>query len=72
MEHLDTYQQSIHAKNRKGVARPPHETLKDTLNELIQCQKEITALNKKLFSLCKNDKELHWLKSRGLLNFPED
>jgi len=69
MEHFDT---NVHIKNKKSVARPPHETLKDTLNELIQCQKEITELNKKLFSLCKNDKELHWLKSRGLLNFPED
>ncbi len=70
MEHLDTF--NARGKNEKVAVPSSHETLEGTLNELIQCQKEINALNKKLFALCKNDKEQDWLKSRGRLNFLTD
>ncbi len=72
MEYLDTYQQNFQLKKQKRTIRSSYESEKDALNELIQCQKEISALNKKLFFLCKNYNEQRWLRSKGLLFFSED
>jgi len=63
MQTLNTYHQNTHDSSQ--------ETTKDVLEEWIKCRAEVNALNKKLLSLCKNDKELHWMQSRGLLNFLE-
>jgi hypothetical protein len=72
MEHLNSYEQKVHNPSENETAHPSQESLKDTLNELIKCQKEITALSKKLLSLCNSDTKLHWLQSRGFLNLPRD
>lgn len=55
MEHLDTYKQKAHNLIENDTAHSSKKTLKYTLDELIKCQKEITALNKKLLSLCNSD-----------------
>jgi hypothetical protein len=72
MEHLDSYKQKTHNPSENDTEHLSHTTLKYTLDEFIKCQKEITALNKKLLSLCNSDTKLHWLQSRGFLNFPAD
>ncbi|MEK9629980.1 MAG: hypothetical protein VW455_13295 [Nitrospinota bacterium] len=72
MEYPKTCQPDILKENGEDTVRSSQKTLKSTLNELIQCQKEISELNKKLFSLCKSDKELQWLKSKGPFYLPED
>jgi hypothetical protein len=72
MEHLNSYEQKVSNPSETGTARSSQKTLKYTLDELIKCQKEITALNKKLLSLCNSDAKLNWLQSRGSLNFPAD
>ena len=72
MEHLDSYEQKAHNPSGNDTAHPSQTTLKYTLDELIKCQKEITALNKKLLSLCNSYTKLQWLQSRGFLNFPAD
>ncbi len=72
MEHLDDYEQNVHNPCGHGTEHSSKDTLKYTLDELIKCQKEITALNKKLLSLCNSDTKLHWLQSRGFLNLPVD
>jgi hypothetical protein len=72
MEHLDSYEQKVHNPGENGTAPSSQKTLKYTLDELIKCKKEITELNNKLLSLCNSDTKLHWLESRGSLNFPAD
>jgi len=72
MKHLNSYEQKVHNPSENDTTHPSQKTLKDTLNELIKCQKEITALNKKLLSLCNSDTKLHWLQSRGFLNSSSD
>ena len=72
MEPLDSYEKKAHNPSGNDTANPSQTTLKYTLDELIKCQKEITALNKKLLSLCNSDTKLQWLQSRGFLNFPAD
>jgi hypothetical protein len=67
MEHLDSYEQKNHNPSRNDTVDLSNKTLEHTLDELIKCQKEITALNKKLLSLCNSDTKLHWLQSRGYL-----
>ena len=47
MEHLDSYEQKAHKPSGNDTAHPSQTTLKYTLDELIKCQKQITALNKK-------------------------
>ncbi len=69
MEHSDTYPQKEPRQTRIGKRPSPQETLVETLEKLNTCQKEIHALNKKLLSLCKSDKEQRWLKSRDSLHF---
>lgn len=59
MEHLDSYEQKGHILSENDTAHSSQKTLKYTLDELIKCQKEITALNKKLLSLCRYDTKLH-------------
>ena len=44
-------------------------TLKDVMDNWITCRQELTQLNLKLISLCQNDKNLRWLKSRGYFYF---
>ena len=72
MEHLDSYEQKAHNPSGNDTAHASQTTLKYTLDELIKCQKEITALNKKLLSLCNSDTKLQWLQLRGFFNFPAD
>ncbi len=72
MEYLDSYEQKTPNSSGNGTAPPSKDTLKYTLDELIKCQKEITALNKKLLSLCNSDTKLHWLQSGSFLNLPVD
>jgi hypothetical protein len=72
MEHFNSYKQKVYSPNRNDTPCSSQETLKNTLDEWIKCQKELTALNKKLLSLCKSDTKLHWLQARGFLNFPVD
>ena len=72
MEHLDRYEQKAHNPSGNDTAHLSQTTLKYTLDELINYQKEITALNKKLLSLRNSDTKLQWLQSRGFLNFPAD
>ena len=69
MESLDDCQQNILSQEIKGAGHSADQTWNDTFKKLIQCQKEINALNNKLFTLCKNDKERNWLKSKRLLYF---
>jgi hypothetical protein len=72
MEHLNSYEKKVYNPSGIDTAHSSQETLKYTLDEWIKCQKELTALNKKLLSLCNSDAKMHWLQSRGFLNFPFD
>jgi len=72
MGHLNNYEPKFYNPSANDTTHSSQETLNRTLDELIKCQKEITALNKKLLSLCKSDTKLHWLQARGFLNFPVD
>ena len=72
MEYFESYEQKAHNPSGNKTAHLSQSTLKYTLDELIKYQKEITALNKKLLSLCNSDTKLQWMQSRGFLNFPAD
>ena len=72
MAHFNSYEQKVQNPSENGTSHPSQDTLKYTLDELIKCRKEITALNKKLLSLCNSDTKLQWLQLRGFLNFPAD
>ena len=72
MEHLNSYEQKVHNPSGNDTTHSSQETLKQTLDKLIKCQKELTVLNKKLLSLCNSDTKLHWLQSRGFLNSSSD
>ncbi len=47
------------------------ETLTGSIDQWIKCRDEVNELNKKLLSLCKDDKELRWVQKKGFLNFQD-
>ncbi len=71
MNLLSTYPQKAQHEKKNSTNLPGQGTLHDTIMDWIECRKELNELKNKLFSLCKNDRELHWLKSRGKVTFPK-